>query len=99
MRKIGFLPSAQLTERVARFCQINKDRQDTHHDALEFPDGTVVLVTRLCQGQRATVLQLPVVPRTTEEAHKQGIILHDEVAPTLKNTKDNINEHVARSEL
>jgi len=30
-----------------------------HHDALEFPDGQVVLVTRLCDGQRATVLQLP----------------------------------------
>ena len=31
----------------------------THHDALEFPDGEVVLVSRLCEGQRATVLQLP----------------------------------------
>jgi hypothetical protein len=30
-----------------------------HHDALEFSDGQVVLVTRLCAGQRATVLQLP----------------------------------------
>jgi hypothetical protein len=30
-----------------------------HHDALEFPDGQLVLVTRLCAGQRATVLQLP----------------------------------------
>jgi hypothetical protein len=31
----------------------------THHDALEFPDGQVVLLSRLCEGQRATVLQLP----------------------------------------
>jgi hypothetical protein len=31
-----------------------------HHDALEFPDGQVVLLTRLCEGQRATVLQLPI---------------------------------------
>jgi hypothetical protein len=23
-----------------------------HHDALEFPDGQVVLLTRLCEGQR-----------------------------------------------
>jgi hypothetical protein len=39
-----------------------------HHDALEFPDGQVVLVTRLCVGQRATVLQLPasVRPETRE---------------------------------
>jgi hypothetical protein len=46
-------------QRVARFRQVNVDRPDTHHDALEFPDGRVVLVTRLCAGQRATVLQLP----------------------------------------
>jgi len=31
-----------------------------HHDALEFPDGQVALLTRLCEGQRATVLQLPI---------------------------------------
>ena len=35
----------------------------THHDALEFPDGQVVLLTRLCEGQRATVLQLPATAR------------------------------------
>ena len=27
---------------------------------LEFPDGQVVLLTRLCEGQRAMVLQLPI---------------------------------------
>jgi hypothetical protein len=30
-----------------------------HHDALEFPDGEIVLLTRLCEGQKATVLTLP----------------------------------------
>lgn len=45
--------------RVARFRQINGHRHDTHHDALEFDDGTVVLLTRLCAGQRASVLQVP----------------------------------------
>jgi hypothetical protein len=35
----------------------------THHDALEFPDGQVVLLSRLCEGQRATVLQLPAAAR------------------------------------
>ena len=44
----------------------------THHDALEFPDGHVVLLTRLCVGQRATVLQLPAAPRTQGEAGKAG---------------------------
>jgi len=46
-------------QRVARFRQVNMDRPDTHHDALEFPNGKIVLVTRLCPGQFATVLQLP----------------------------------------
>jgi hypothetical protein len=38
-------------------------------DALEFPDGQVVLLARLCEGQRATVLQLPAGARaaTAEE--------------------------------
>jgi len=31
-----------------------------HRDALEFPDGQVVLLTNLVPGQRAIVLQLPV---------------------------------------
>jgi len=30
-----------------------------HHDALEFPDGQIVKVTRLVAGQTAIVLQLP----------------------------------------
>jgi hypothetical protein len=45
--------------RVARFRQVNTDHIGAHHDALEFPDGRVVLVTRLTPGQRATVIQLP----------------------------------------
>jgi hypothetical protein len=56
---------------VARFRQIDTDKPYVHHDALEFPDGTTVLLTRLLQGQHATVLQLPAVPRTVEEAVEQ----------------------------
>jgi hypothetical protein len=37
-----------------------------HHDALEFADGKVVLVTRLREGQKATVLQLPANERTAQ---------------------------------
>ena len=35
------------------------DDPHVHHDALEFPGGQIVMVTRLMPGQRATVLQLP----------------------------------------
>ncbi len=55
----GFLPNRRLTERVARFRQVNPDRPNMHHDALELPNGEVVLLTRLAEGQTATVLQLP----------------------------------------
>lgn len=52
-REIGF--------RVGKFGAIDPDVPDRHHDAVEFPDGSRVLVTLLCPGQRATVLQLPVI--------------------------------------
>jgi hypothetical protein len=49
--------------RTAIFRQVNKDRAYTHHDALEFPDGKTVLLTKLRPGQQATVLQLPAGPQ------------------------------------
>src|SRR5262245_2276632 len=60
---IGILPNKKIGQRLAHFRQINMDNAVTHHDALEFPDGQVVLLTRLCEGQRATVLQLPATAR------------------------------------
>ena len=59
----SILPSKNLGQRLARFRQTNADYATIHHDALEFPNGQVVLLTRLCEGQRATVLQLPAVAR------------------------------------
>lgn len=53
---------ATIRQRVARFRQVNLDRPNTHHDALEFPNGEVVLVTMLREGLRASVLQLPADP-------------------------------------
>jgi hypothetical protein len=67
---LGILPRKKIGQRLARFRQINMDDPVSHHDALEFPDGQVVLLTRLCVGQRATVLQLPATahPITPKEA-------------------------------
>ena len=56
---------------VARFRQIDAQHPYVHHDALEFPDGTIVLLTRLLQGQRATVLQLPAAPHTADQQARQ----------------------------
>jgi hypothetical protein len=55
-------------EKLARFRQIKVTSPYAHHDAVEFANGKVVLVTRLCLDQRATVLQLPVQTYLTEES-------------------------------
>jgi len=54
--------SWRLGHKVAKFVEINKVESNVHHDALEFPDGKTVLLTQLCEGQHATVLQLPARP-------------------------------------
>ena len=61
----------KLGKKVAQFRQINVGRPNVHHDALEFPDGEIVLLTRLCEGQHATVLQLPASPRPVNAAERQ----------------------------
>jgi hypothetical protein len=60
-----------IKHKTAIFRQINKDKVATHHDALEFPDGQIVLLTSLNEGQQATVLQLPAEPRTAVEVEAQ----------------------------
>jgi hypothetical protein len=57
--------------KTAIFRQVNNDKVAAHHDALEFPDGQIVLLTRLSEGQQATVLQLPAEPKTAGEAQYQ----------------------------
>ena len=57
-----------LAHATAIFRQVNKDEPFRHHDALEFPDGRIVLLTGLSEGQEATVLQLPAQPTTAAEA-------------------------------
>ena len=54
--------------RVGKFGAIAPGVPHRHHDAIEFPDGNFVLVTQLCEGQRATVLQLPRVHGIVEHA-------------------------------
>jgi hypothetical protein len=58
-------------ERVARFRQLNLDQPGVHHDALEFPSGKTILLTRLLPGQRATVLQLPARTHKINASQKQ----------------------------
>ena len=75
---IGILPNKKIGHRLARFRQINMENAVTHHDALEFPDGQVVLLTRLCEGQRATVLQLPAAARSAPAEEADAALQHRE---------------------
>ncbi len=56
---------------TAIFRQVNKHDPRVHHDALEFPDGRIVLLTKLMVCQVATVLQLPAQPTTAVEVDAQ----------------------------
>jgi hypothetical protein len=58
-RAFSLFGKAIVEHKVARFRQLNMDDPHVHRDALEFPGGQMVMVTRLLPGQRATVLQLP----------------------------------------
>jgi hypothetical protein len=58
-RKAGFS--------VARFCKVPA-ASDQHHDALEFPDGRVILLTLLARGQCARVIQLPATGKDSSKA-------------------------------
>ena len=60
-----------IDHKTAIFRQINKERVAAHHDALEFPDGRIVLLTFLNEDQQATVLQLPAEPKTGVKSEAQ----------------------------
>ncbi len=59
-RAFSLFGRVRVNHKVARFRQVDMADPHAHHDALEFPDGWIVKVTRLVAGQTATVLQLPV---------------------------------------
>ena len=65
---LAIFPTKKIGQRVARFRQINAEQPTMHHDALEFADGQIVLLTALCDNQHATVLQMPAAPWVKTEA-------------------------------
>jgi hypothetical protein len=80
---LAIFPTKKIGQRVARFRQINVEHPTMHHDALEFPDGQVVLLTSLCDNQHATVLQMPAAPRVKTEAEAgKAEVGTAEAAPT-----------------
>jgi len=61
-----------VNHKIAIFRQANRAWSMAHHDALEFPDGQVVLLTLLTEGQQATVLQLPATATVRSKAPKEA---------------------------
>ena len=70
-RALSFFGKARVDHKVARFRQVNMDNPHVHHDALEFPGGQIVMVTRLVAEQTAAVLQLPAQAMTASETESQ----------------------------
>jgi hypothetical protein len=58
--------------KVAQFRQVNKNKPNAHHDALEFPDGELVLLHSLRDAQHVTVLQLPAALPIAEKAKERS---------------------------
>jgi hypothetical protein len=54
--------------RMARFRHVNVNNPLMHHDALEFSNGQIVLLTHLRPGQQAVVLQLPATAQNAIQA-------------------------------
>ena len=73
VRKIHAWPWSPPTIRhkTAIFRKVHQHNSTVHHDALEFPDGRIILVTFLELGQQATVLQLPVTNESVKEPKRE----------------------------
>ena len=66
-RAFRLLGKGRIKHKVARFREIEMNDPPLHFDALEFPNGQVLKLSRLVAGQSATVLQLPVA---TQQRHQ-----------------------------
>jgi hypothetical protein len=70
-RDTAFFFSRGTGQKTATFRKINEAQSARHHDALEFSDGTTVLLMHLCENQLATVLQLPTMAAREVEVTKR----------------------------
>jgi hypothetical protein len=71
--QIAFLPTRKVKQTMARFRHVDEDTPCVHHDALEFANGKIVLLTQLRPGQIARVLQLPADPLVDKSASEAAV--------------------------
>ncbi len=67
-------PIRAINHKTAIFRRVNQSNRMAHHDALEFPDGRVVLLTLLAEDQKATVLQLPAAAVETKARQEEAFV-------------------------
>ncbi len=85
-RPFSLLGSARVNHKVARFRQIELNDPHVQHDALEFPNGQVLKLSRLVPGQTATVLQLPVGAHPAEHLRSGHVTGSSESRVALNRT-------------
>ena len=72
----AFFFSRGMGQKTATFRKIHEGQSGRHHDALEFSDGTTVLLMHLCRDQIANVLQLPTkAPLDDEVSERQASLV------------------------
>jgi len=71
VRYKNFLFPRKTGQKTAVFRKINERMSAAYHDSLEFGDGTILLLTRLCLGQEATVLELPAPSHGSQATEEQ----------------------------
>ena len=69
---LPFMRNRKAGAKLARFRQVSNEIP-SHRDALEFPNGKVVLLTKLAKGQHAKVLQLPASAQTIEDLEGRAL--------------------------
>jgi hypothetical protein len=57
---------------VAKFCKIEPEIPQRHHDGLEFPDGSTLLLQQLVVGQRLKILQMPITNKGHNSAAREN---------------------------
>ena len=81
-----------IEHKTAIFRQINKDKVTTHHDALEFPDGQIVLLTwltevnkpRFSSCQRSQGLRLRLKPNAESHLWVDCLSQHSTLWPARR---------------
>src|SRR5262249_35461187 len=80
-RPFGIFRRKPRVGKLVRFRQINMGKSAAHHDAIEFPNGKVVLLTRLRAGQKARVLQLPPASEAIHRVQEHAVVAHGVTEP------------------